>query len=158
MEYTGVAFLYSHTFLVKSMNPGWAARPPADVTISLAGEDDVELFEKAGMRRRIFFSRLRAGDRSAVVLANGEILTMIWDVTGRMFSWSTPMATAKADRISYPRLRFAIWERFRRAQVIYNSPAAVNPLIDVGFGWRRPTLWPGSGPSPANRLALSIDK
>jgi GNAT superfamily N-acetyltransferase len=78
-------FFYSHTYLVTTVNPGWTACPQPDVTLRLAEERDAGLFEKLGMRREVFLSRIRAGDRSAIAVADGKILTMIWGAVGRMF-------------------------------------------------------------------------
>jgi hypothetical protein len=80
-------FFYGHNVLLFSRNPGWKARIPAGYSVRFATPDDVEMLQKSGSRKEAILERLKAGDKSLVILKDGKVISMIWGATGKLFIW-----------------------------------------------------------------------
>jgi hypothetical protein len=78
-------FFYGHNVLTYTENPCWQVKEYPDHTIRLATMDDIDLLHVPGSDTRVIMDRLRAGDKSLIVLKDGKLQTMIWGATGKLF-------------------------------------------------------------------------
>lgn len=78
-------FFYSHSVYLKSDNPNWKCASTDGCELRLARPEDAPLFEPIGTSRDTVLERLGAGERAAILLKNGQLLTAVWAGTSKRF-------------------------------------------------------------------------